>query len=147
MEEHSQALVAHTCNPSYSGGRDQEDCGLKSAQANGSQDPILKKPFTKKGWWSGSRCRPWVQMPKLQKYKKKKKMEESWAWWHLPVIPALGRQSQEDREFKASLGYTARPCLEIKKKKKKKINNLKFLVKDTAHLKKQIVKQNKKFKL
>jgi hypothetical protein len=21
-------------------------------------DPILKKPFTKKGWWSGSRCRP-----------------------------------------------------------------------------------------
>jgi hypothetical protein len=23
-------LVAHTCNPSYSGGRDQEDCGSKS---------------------------------------------------------------------------------------------------------------------
>jgi hypothetical protein len=22
------------------------------------RDPILKKPFTKKGWWSGSRCRP-----------------------------------------------------------------------------------------
>jgi hypothetical protein len=29
-------------------------------------DPILKKPFTKKGWWSGSRCRPWVQAPVLQ---------------------------------------------------------------------------------
>jgi hypothetical protein len=24
----SQALAAHTYNPSYSGGRDQEDCGL-----------------------------------------------------------------------------------------------------------------------
>jgi hypothetical protein len=23
------ALVAHACNPSYSGGRDQEDCGRK----------------------------------------------------------------------------------------------------------------------
>jgi hypothetical protein len=26
-------LVAHTCNPSYSGGRDQEDCGSRLAQA------------------------------------------------------------------------------------------------------------------
>jgi hypothetical protein len=22
------------------------------------KDSILKNPFTKKGWWSGSRCRP-----------------------------------------------------------------------------------------
>jgi hypothetical protein len=34
--------VAHACNPSYSGGRDQEDHGLKPAQANSSQDPISK---------------------------------------------------------------------------------------------------------
>jgi hypothetical protein len=27
----SQVLVAHACNPSYSGGRDQEDRGLKPA--------------------------------------------------------------------------------------------------------------------
>jgi hypothetical protein len=27
-------LVAHSCNPSYSGGRDQEDHGLKPALAN-----------------------------------------------------------------------------------------------------------------
>jgi hypothetical protein len=27
----SQALVTHACNPSYSGGRDQEDLGLKPA--------------------------------------------------------------------------------------------------------------------
>jgi hypothetical protein len=26
-KEISQALVAHACNPSYSGGRDQEDVG------------------------------------------------------------------------------------------------------------------------
>jgi hypothetical protein len=36
--------VAHAYNPSYSGGRDQEDCGLKPVRANSSRDPILKKP-------------------------------------------------------------------------------------------------------
>jgi hypothetical protein len=30
----SGVVVAHTCNPSYSGGRDQEDLGLKPAWAN-----------------------------------------------------------------------------------------------------------------
>jgi hypothetical protein len=45
----SQAPGAHAYNPSYSGGRDQEDCGLKSAQANSWKDPVLKKPNTKKG--------------------------------------------------------------------------------------------------
>jgi hypothetical protein len=43
------APVALTCNPSYFGGRYQEDQGSKPAQANSSQDPILKKPITKKG--------------------------------------------------------------------------------------------------
>jgi hypothetical protein len=42
--------VAHACNPSYSGDRDQEDPGLKSALANSSQDPFSTKPFTRKGW-------------------------------------------------------------------------------------------------
>jgi hypothetical protein len=49
--------MAYACNPSYSGGRDQEDHGLKPAQANSSQYPILKIPNTKKkkkDWWSGS---------------------------------------------------------------------------------------------
>jgi hypothetical protein len=41
-----QALVAHTCNPSYLGGRDQEDCGLKPVWANSFPDP--KIPNTKK---------------------------------------------------------------------------------------------------
>jgi hypothetical protein len=33
-------LVAHACNPSYSGGRDQEDLGSKPAQANSSRDYV-----------------------------------------------------------------------------------------------------------
>jgi hypothetical protein len=43
--------VVHTCNPSYSGGtdqEDQEDHGSKQAGANSSQDPISKTPITKK---------------------------------------------------------------------------------------------------
>jgi hypothetical protein len=44
----SHVLVAHTGNPSYSRGRDK-DYGSKSAQANSSRDPILKKTYYKKG--------------------------------------------------------------------------------------------------
>jgi hypothetical protein len=33
-------LMAHTCNPTYSGSRDHEDRGSKSAQRNSSRDPI-----------------------------------------------------------------------------------------------------------
>jgi hypothetical protein len=32
----SQVPMAHTCNPSYLGGRDQEDHGSESVQANSS---------------------------------------------------------------------------------------------------------------
>jgi hypothetical protein len=45
----SWALVAHACNPSCSGGRDQEDQGSKPAQGNSLQDPILKKTYHQKG--------------------------------------------------------------------------------------------------
>jgi hypothetical protein len=44
-----QVPVAYTCNPSYLGGRDQEDLGLKPARANSLRDPILKKPNMEKG--------------------------------------------------------------------------------------------------
>jgi hypothetical protein len=40
------------CNPSYPGGRDQEDHSLKPA--NSSWDPISKIPNRKQGWQSGS---------------------------------------------------------------------------------------------
>jgi hypothetical protein len=37
---------AHACNPSYSGGREQENCSSKSTWANGLQDHISKIPNT-----------------------------------------------------------------------------------------------------
>jgi hypothetical protein len=40
--------VAHSYNPSYSEGRDQEYQSSKPAQGNSSKNPILKKPITKK---------------------------------------------------------------------------------------------------
>jgi hypothetical protein len=45
--------VAHTCNPTCSGDRDQEDCGSKPAQANSSRGPHLKKTYHKKGGAGG----------------------------------------------------------------------------------------------
>jgi hypothetical protein len=38
--------VALTCNPSYSGSRDQKDHSSKPAEENSSQDPIWKKSIT-----------------------------------------------------------------------------------------------------
>jgi hypothetical protein len=49
-----QAPVTHTCNPSYSGGRDQEDHSSKPAWANSAWDLVSKKPITIKGSRSGS---------------------------------------------------------------------------------------------
>jgi hypothetical protein len=44
----SRVPAAHACNPSYSGGRDQENRSSKQAWADTSQDPILKKPVLQK---------------------------------------------------------------------------------------------------
>jgi hypothetical protein len=41
-------LVAPVINPSYSGGRDQEDHGLKPAVANSWRDPTSKNPSQKR---------------------------------------------------------------------------------------------------
>jgi hypothetical protein len=45
----SQVSVGHTCNPSHSGGRNQEDGRSKPAWGNSLRDPLLKKPLHKKG--------------------------------------------------------------------------------------------------
>jgi hypothetical protein len=59
----SQVPVAHACNPSYPGGRDHEDHGLKPPWKSTPGDPILKESFIKNGCWSDSRWRPWVLIP------------------------------------------------------------------------------------
>ena len=58
------------------------------------------------------------------------KIEKRWAWWCTPLIPAFGKQKQEDLcEFKASFVYKAssrttrdaqRNPVSKKKKKRKK---------------------------
>jgi hypothetical protein len=50
-------VVALTCNPSYSGGSNQENHGSKAALANSLRDPVLKYPTQKNGWWGDSSCR------------------------------------------------------------------------------------------
>jgi hypothetical protein len=55
------------------------------------------------------------------------------AWWHTPLIPALGRQRQVDfwvrgqpglqSEFQDSQGYTEKPCLEKTNKQTNKQTN------------------------
>jgi hypothetical protein len=48
-----EVLVVHTCNPSYSGGRDQKDGGSKPDRENSSRDSVSKKtpPQNKAGEW------------------------------------------------------------------------------------------------
>jgi hypothetical protein len=64
--------MAHAYNPSYSGGRVQEDHSLKTAQANSSRDTIVKKTITKMadGVAQGVGL---VFKPKSHKKKKKKR--------------------------------------------------------------------------
>jgi hypothetical protein len=64
----SWVLVAHTCNPSYSGGTDQEDRSLKPAPSKQLVTPYLDKTRHKKGLVE------WLQGVGAQKKKKKKSM-------------------------------------------------------------------------
>jgi hypothetical protein len=45
----SWMLMAHACNPKYSGGKNQEDRGWMPAWTNSSRNPPLKKTHHKKG--------------------------------------------------------------------------------------------------
>jgi hypothetical protein len=63
--------VAHACNPSYSGGRDQEDRGSKPAQANNSTRPYLEKPFRKIGLVEWLKLKALSSSPRTAKKKKK----------------------------------------------------------------------------
>jgi hypothetical protein len=53
-KDKSRAAVAHTYNPSYLRGGDQEDHGLEPIQGNSLRNPIVKISNTKEGGWSDS---------------------------------------------------------------------------------------------
>jgi hypothetical protein len=61
---------AHTCNPSYSEGRNQEDSGSKPAQANSSREPISKKPITKIGLMEWLQVKALSSSPRTAKAKR-----------------------------------------------------------------------------
>jgi hypothetical protein len=64
--------VAHTYNPSYSGGRDQEDFSSKPAQANSSASPYLEKSHHKKGLVEWLKVWTLSSNPSTTREKKKK---------------------------------------------------------------------------
>jgi hypothetical protein len=80
---HSGAPVAHACNPSYSGDRNQEDQGSLVLETLS-----WKYPTQKKGWWSGSRGRSWIHDPVLQK-KKHPATKVSFSERDLSLLPRL----------------------------------------------------------
>jgi hypothetical protein len=63
--------VAHACNTSYSGSRDQEDHGSKPAWANSPQDPISKKTSQKRAGGVALCVGPEFKPQNRQKRKKK----------------------------------------------------------------------------
>jgi hypothetical protein len=82
--------VAHTYNPSYSGGRDQEDRGWKAAWANSSERPYLKNPFTKIGL---------VEWLKVKAPYLKKKKERMTCGWKVNGCNWRVSQTQIDKVF------------------------------------------------
>jgi hypothetical protein len=67
--------VAHAYNPSYSGGRDQEDRGSKPACANSFERPYLEKPFTKIELVEWLKVKALSSSPSTAKKKKKRKIQ------------------------------------------------------------------------
>jgi hypothetical protein len=64
--------VAHVYNPSYTGGRNQEDLSSKPAQANSLKDLIFNKPITKRGLVEYLKVGAVSSNPSVTKRKKKK---------------------------------------------------------------------------
>jgi hypothetical protein len=65
--------MAHAYNSSYSGGRDQEDCGLKPAQANSSETLSQKTLHENRAGGVAQGVGPEFK-PQYHKKKKKEKL-------------------------------------------------------------------------
>jgi hypothetical protein len=70
--------VACSCDPSYLGGRDQEDSGSKPAWANSSLDPILKKPITKIGLVEWLKLKALSSNPSTKQQQQKKNRTDTY---------------------------------------------------------------------
>jgi hypothetical protein len=66
----------------------------------------------------------WSSHNAFVKSKIKKKSNQSWAWWYMPVISVLGKLRQEDCEFQANLNYIVKSCLTPRPQKKSSQNDL-----------------------
>jgi hypothetical protein len=66
--------VTPACNPSHSGGRDQEDQGFKSAWANSLWDPISKNPSPKRAGGVAQGVEPEFKPQYHKKIKERSKM-------------------------------------------------------------------------
>jgi hypothetical protein len=86
-------MVAHACNPSYSGGRDQKDHGSKPAWVNSSARPYLQKPFTNIGLVEWFKVKALSSSPSTTHIKKIKMLTpgktESDPWMEKVVIVAV----------------------------------------------------------
>jgi hypothetical protein len=90
------ATVAHACNPSYSGRRDQEDHSSKPAREIVHETLPWKKSSQKKGWWSDSR---WMH----QTTDPLKQLNHGWFFLSFPFPPL--NQSSLSIFFSLLLAY------------------------------------------
>jgi hypothetical protein len=84
------APMAHACNPSYSGGRDQEDLGSKPNLGKQFSRPYLEKPFTKIGLVEWLKVKVMSSSPSTTKKKGQVYEENEWLKKH--VILNVGDQ-------------------------------------------------------
>jgi hypothetical protein len=94
--------MAHTCNPSYSGGRDQEESGSKPALANSSERPPSQKNLHKKR--ASGVAQGIGPEFELQHHTQKRIFVSSWTLLYIPIIPAMREADMGGLLFKASLG-------------------------------------------
>jgi hypothetical protein len=101
--------MKHACNPSCSGGTNQEDRGSKPAQAKSSARPYLEKPFTKIGLVEWLKVKALSSSPSTTKKKERKK---------------LTKYYREKLKIKRNLRNI--PCSQVKSQNtiKKEVNSL-----------------------
>jgi hypothetical protein len=100
-----QVPVAHTCNPSHSRDRDQEDCSSKPAQANSSRDPISKISNTERAGGVAQgvdpEFKPW--------YRRKKKFTKQVVIIECPIFWALELRGKKDTQSSSLSGWLGGP--------------------------------------